>query len=268
MIPQSFSTLAQGADEKGFKSRIFHILLIILLYDEERQTKKGHHIMKLLLVEDNERLIERIKRQLGKQYVIDAVSNGAEALEKITTINYAVIMLDLGLPDTSGAEVCRQARAHGILTPILILTGADSIASRVELLNLGADDYVAKPFHIEELRARILALTRRQPLRKKKAAIRYQDLIINPEERTVIRAGTPIQLRRKEFDILEYLISNNGRVLTREMIINHAWDSQRTSWNSTVDVHIKHLRDKIDRPFKSSIIKTAYGLGYKVELPE
>lgn len=224
--------------------------------------------MKLLLVEDNERLVGRIKQQLEKSYLIDVASTGEEALEKIQKIDYTVILLDLGLPDMNGREVCRTVRELRVKTPILILTGEDDVTSRVQLLDYGADDYLAKPFDSEELRARIAALARRAPLRQAKPAIRYQDLIIDVDQRKVYRAGTYIPLRRKEFDILEYLVTNKGRVLTREMIINHAWDGTKTSWNSTVDVHIKHLRDKIDRPFPTSLIKTAYGLGYRVDVSE
>ncbi len=222
--------------------------------------------MKLLLVEDNERLVERIKQQLTKSYLVDVAMSGSEALEKIRTIDYTVILLDLGLPDMNGRDVCRMTRQLRVKTPILILTGEDDVTSRVQLLNYGADDYLAKPFDSEELRARIAALSRRAPLRQIKTSIRYKDLVIDVEQRKVYRAGTYIPLRRKEFDILEYLVANKGRVLTREMIINHAWDASKTSWNSTVDVHIKHLRDKIDRPFPTSLIKTAYGLGYRVDV--
>ncbi len=225
--------------------------------------------MKLLLVEDNERLAERLKYQLTKLYLVDVTTTGEGALTKAAETRYGVIVLDLGLPDMPGLTVCKRLREELKLdTPILILTGVDEVTSRVQLLDAGADDYLTKPFDSDELRARIAALARRQPLHIAKPALVYQDLVIDTERRTVVRAGTPIDLRRKEFDILEYLVSNRGRVLTREMIIDHAWDSSKTSWNSTVDVHIKHLRDKIDRPFHSSLIKTAYGLGYRVDVPK
>jgi DNA-binding response OmpR family regulator len=225
--------------------------------------------MKILLVEDNAHLLERVKKQLDKLYVVDIARTGHEAVEKGTYAGYGVILLDLGLPDISGLTVCKRLRDKGVETPILILTGMDDMTTRVDLLNHGADDYVTKPFDNRELKARVAALSRRSPLRYKKSpVITYKDLVIDPNKREVYRQGVGIPLRRKEFDILEYLVNNNGRVLTREMIINHAWDSNKTSWNSTVDVHIKHLRDKIDRPFNSSLIKTAYGLGYRVDVAE
>jgi DNA-binding response OmpR family regulator len=224
--------------------------------------------MKLLLIEDNKRLCDRIKHQLGKSYVIDVVHAGQDGIATATETQYVVIILDLGLPDITGLSVCQQLRALHVDSPILILTGFDEVRMRVLLLDSGADDYITKPFDSNELRARVAALARRQSLRHTSSTLTLRDLVIDTERRTVHRSGKHIELRRKEFDILEYLVNNSGRVLTREMIINHAWDSSKTSWNSTVDVHIKHLRDKIDRPFSSPLIKTAYGLGYRVDAPD
>lgn len=220
------------------------------------------------MVEDNVNLVDRVKRHLGRLYPIDVSNTGKDALNKVSRIGYGVIILDLGLPDIPGLSVCKQIRSQGVTTPILVLTGIDDPTTRVNLLDSGADDYVTKPFNREELRARIAALTRRHAQRPKGPSLKVGDLTIDTEQRKVYRSGRHIPLRRKEFDILEYLVNNKGRVLTREMIIDHAWDSNRTSWNSTVDVHIKHLRDKIDRPFDYSLIKTAYGLGYTVDVPD
>ena len=223
--------------------------------------------MKLLLIEDNAALAERIKRHLTmSRYIVDVVNSGEEGLEHIKKVAYSTIILDLGLPDMPGEVVCRRIREAGFEAPILILTGTGAMNIKVKLLDTGADDYLTKPFDSDELRARVAALVRRQPLPHRKPVITYYDLVINTEERKVFRKDKLIELRRKEFDILEYLISNNGRVLTREMIVNHVWDTSKGSYNSSVDVHIKHLRDKVDRPFRTSYIKTAYGLGYKVDI--
>ena len=221
--------------------------------------------MKILVAEDNLRLAERIVQRLRKFHSIDHVQLGSDVLVKTSQIEYELIILDLGLPDLPGAEVCRQLRERSNDTPVLILTGVDDMSTRVEVLNIGADDYMTKPFDTNELVARISALGRRRSRPPTRPLIKYRDIVIDTEQRTVLRSGASINLRRKEFDILEYLITNKGRVLTREMIMNHAWDADKASWNSTVDVHIKHLRDKVDRPFESAIIKTAYGLGYRVE---
>ena len=225
--------------------------------------------MKILLIEDNAPLADRIKQLLVKQrFLVDAVSTGEEALECIKKITYSAVILDLGLPRMSGDAVCQKIRSSGNKTPILILTGTDIMKIRVQLLDTGADDYLTKPFDSDELRARVAALVRRQPLPHREPVIRFGDIVIDTEQRTVHRRNVPITLRRKEFDILEYLVNNSGRILTREMITNHVWDVSKGKWNSTVDVHIKHLRDKLDRPFDSHYIKTAYGLGYKVEVPK
>jgi two-component system OmpR family response regulator len=177
-------------------------------------------------------------------------------------------VLDLKLPDMTGLDVCKTLREAGVETPVLILTANDDTESKVELLNGGADDYLTKPFNINELKARITALSRRQPRTYTHSTITLHDLVIHTNERKVYRDGVLIPLRRKEFDILTYLVNNRGRVLTRQMILGNAWDANKDTWNSTVDVHIKHLRDKIDRPFKTSLIKTAYGVGYVIDAPE
>jgi DNA-binding response OmpR family regulator len=222
--------------------------------------------MKLLVVEDNARLSERIFDRLHKSHSVDTAETGHDVLTKTREVRYDVIILDLGLPDMNGLEVCRRLRQLQINSPILILTGDAEMTSRVELLENGADDYMTKPFDADELRARIKALGRRQDRQPPKSLVEHGDLYIDLDRREVSRAGQSIVLRRKEFDILEYLVKNNGRVLTRDMIMNHVWDDSKTAWNSTVDVHIKHLRDKIDRPFSGPpIIRTAYGLGYKVD---
>lgn len=221
--------------------------------------------MKLLVVEDNARLADRIQRKLDKTYLLDFASSGHEALMQVSDIDYGVIILDLGLPDMNGLEVCKKIRDLNIQSPILILTGNDEVNSKVELLNTGADDYMTKPFDSEELKARLKSLLRRKTKKLIPNDIYYADILMSPSQRTVSRAGIEINLRRKEFDILEYFINNSGRVLTRKMILDHVWSADSGSWIGTIDVHIKHLRDKIDKPFNSHLIKTSYGVGYKLE---
>jgi two-component system copper resistance phosphate regulon response regulator CusR len=221
--------------------------------------------MKLLLIEDNKPLADSLKKQLGKTFIIDACRNGEEGLQQAISGSYDIIVLDLGLPDKNGHEVCRGIRANGVSTPVLILTGVDDIASRVALLDDGADDYLTKPFNVAELRARLGALLRRPTNTYMPNVLTVRDLVLDPAKRSVERAGVPIMLRRKEFDILEYLVRNQGRPVTRAMILDHAWDGSKDAWNNTVDVHIKHLRDKVDRPFGSTLIQTAYGIGYMID---
>ncbi|HRQ86706.1 MAG TPA: response regulator transcription factor [Candidatus Saccharibacteria bacterium] len=224
--------------------------------------------MKLLIVGSNERLAERIKRHVGKEFLVDIVPSTNDVLEKLTNIDYAVTIFDTSILIKDKLTCCQHIRASGITSPILMIASSDTMENCVDFLNAGADDYLKKPLENDELRARILALSRRQPMRLAPQPTKHLDLIIDSEKRHVFRNGKPIHLRRKEFDILEYLVANRGRVLTREMIMNHAWDSHKSSWPSTVDVHIKHLRDKVDQPFKKKLIKTTYGIGYHIELPD
>ncbi len=224
--------------------------------------------MKILIIEDSKLLANSIKNQLNKQYIVDVVHTGEEGMYQARTTSYAIMLLDLGLPDINGYDICREIRQHDPATPILVLSGQRDIRNRVKLLECGADDYLTKPFSSDELRARITALLRRSTVQSQSSqTMRIGDLIIDTARRSVERAGAPIELRRKEFDILCYLVQNRGRSVTREMIFNHVWEAGKEGWNNTIDVHIKHLRDKVDRPFSVRIIKTAYGIGYMADDP-
>jgi DNA-binding response OmpR family regulator len=149
--------------------------------------------------------------------------------------------------------------------PILMLTGQAETEKKVLALDAGADDYLVKPFKIEELLARIRALLRRHPTALTSNTLSIDSLILDPSRKIVKRNEDNIVLRRKEFDLLEYLMRNNGRVITREMIVDNIWDSNHESVTNVVDVHIKYLRDKIDKPYKKKLIKTVHGVGYKIE---
>ncbi len=223
--------------------------------------------MKILYIDDNRLLIESVKKSLHKTYAVDSEMTGREGIEKARLINYNAILLDLGLPDMNGFDVCRAIRSAKITTPVIILTVQKDPSTTVKLLDCGADDYLAKPFNNDVLKARIAALLRRAPELHSERIITVDDLSVNITRRQVKRGDVTIPLRRKEFDILEYLASNRGRVLTRSMILDHVWESGTEGWNNTVDVHIKLLRDKIDRPFGKSLIKTAYGVGYMLNDP-
>lgn len=223
--------------------------------------------MKILVIEDNPRLSERIKHQLQKWYIVELAASGSEGIDLASNQNFDIVLLDLGLPNMQGLEVCEHLRRLSSDIPILVVTGVDTTLSKVELLNAGADDYITKPFDPPELIARIHALARRRARSKNNHIIKVADLVIEQDNRTVTRAGKTIKLRRKEFDILEYLCLNRGRVMTRQMIINHAWASNSTIWSGSVDVHIKQLRDKVDKGFSTQLIKTSYGVGYMVDAP-
>ncbi len=221
--------------------------------------------MKILYIDDNRLLVDSVKKLLDKTYTVDFMCTGRDGIEKARSIQYSLILLDLGLPDMDGFEVCRELRSSNIVAPILILTVQKDPETSIRLLNCGADDYITKPFNGEVLKARIAALLRRGQDLCEEKVIDVHDLTVNITRRQVWRSGISISLRRKEFDILEYLVTNHGRALTRSMILDHVWEAGTEGWNNTIDVHIKHLRDKIDRPFSRSLIKTAYGIGYMVD---
>lgn len=222
-------------------------------------------VMKILLIEDNLRLAERITYYLGKNFIVDTAHTGEEGKTKALSASYSLIILDLNLPDVHGQEICKELRKSQLTVPILVISGIKESDSRVSLLDCGADDYLVKPFDPRELIARIHALFRRHHHGYNRHILTVKDLTIDVNRRAVQRAGVPISLRRKEFDILEYLVANRGRAVTRNMILDHVWDTTKESWHNTIDVHIKYLRDKIDRPFDTPLIKTAYGIGYMVD---
>jgi len=221
--------------------------------------------MKLLIVEDNHLLAASLKNQLQATYIVDIAATGEIAIEMASNTDYSIIILDLNLPDMHGQRVCEKLRELGVSTPIIVATASKDPNTCISLLDCGADDYVTKPYDIGILRARIQALVRRGKQKQERQELRVQDLVVDMQSRHVVRAGIPIHLRRKEFDILTYLLRNQGRAVTRSMIFNHAWEAGKESWNNTVDVHIKYLRDKIDKPFDKPLIKTAHGIGYMVD---
>lgn len=218
--------------------------------------------MKLLIIEDNRLLASSLSTYLGKSFTTHTSHTAKHGLQQAETKHYDLIVLDLHLPDGSGLDVCRKLRRAGIDTPILILTATKEALTKVELLDAGADDFMTKPFHGAELRARLQALLRRVGTNFPTSLTQVEELSIDSTTRRVHREGRQIELRRKEFDILEYLMRNQGRLVTRKMIFDHVWETGSDSSSNTVDVHMKYLRDKIDRPFKRKLIETVYGFGY------
>ena len=220
---------------------------------------------KVLLVEDERKIANFIKRGLGESgFSIDESLTGMEALEKIQNKEYDLVILDLMLPDIDGFDVCAKIREMDIRYPILILTARNSIEDKVKGLDIGADDYLIKPFAINELVARTKALLRRGPSVIDNV-LKVGDLVLNVKTHEVYRNGKYIELSQKEFVILEYLMLNTGVVLTRSMIEEHAWDYEFDGFSNVVDVYIRLLRKKIDDGYKSKIIKTVRGFGYKIQ---
>jgi DNA-binding response OmpR family regulator len=221
---------------------------------------------KVLLVEDNKSVSNTLTLALQAEYDIDVAITGKSALYKCDYRDYELIILDLNLPDFSGTNVCAMLRQRGLRAPILILSGVSEVSSKVSLLDLGANDYLTKPFALGELKARLRALMRRAPT-SPRARTRLQAYGVVLDRRTyrVTRDGVNIDLRRKEFELLACLMEHPGEVVTRTSLINQAWLSNDSIWTNTVDVHINHLRDRLDKPFDAQLIHTVHGQGYKLE---
>ncbi len=221
--------------------------------------------MKILVVEDNRKLAENIKQGLSQEgYAVDIVEDGLVAERRIL-INrgeYDLVVLDRMLPGKDGVSVCSNWRENNVVTPVLMLTALDTTDDKVAGLDAGADDYLAKPFAFKELLARIHALLRRPP-QSFPDIINYKDISINTTSRIVNYKNKPISLTLKEFMVLEYLMRNINKVVTRDDLYSHAWDFADSSFSNTVDVHIKNLRKKIHDNGK--IIQTIRGVGYRME---
>lgn len=224
--------------------------------------------MRILIVEDDTDLSQFIRKGLQEEgHAIDQAGNGEDGLQLASTYAYDLLILDVMLPKLDGLEVCRQLRAQGHTTPILLLTARASLQDKVTGFDLGADDYLTKPFAFAELLARIRALLRRggpQTLSQLTAA----DLELDPTTHRVWRAGQEISLTNKEYALLEYLLRNKNRVLTRTTIIEHVWDINYDPMTNIVDAHIRALRAKIDRDFSPPLITTVRGAGYMLETSE
>ncbi len=218
--------------------------------------------MRILVVEDEEKVASFIRKGLEEEhYAVDLALDGTEGLHLAETHPYDLIVLDLMLPGLDGFRFVQRLREGGIDTPILILTARDSVESKVRGLDLGADDYLTKPFAFAELLARVRALLRRGKPHTP-PVLRVADLTLDPAARRVTRAGKVIELTPKEFALLEYLMRHAGRVLTRTMILEHVWDQSFDSYTNVVDVYINYLRKKIDHGFEPRLIHTVRSVGY------
>jgi DNA-binding response OmpR family regulator len=217
--------------------------------------------MRILVVEDDRKVAAFIQSGLSEEgYAVDVVHDGAEAGDQARSIDYDAVVLDLMLPGRSGFQVLRDVRARKAELPVLILTAKDSLDDRVAGLDSGADDYMAKPFALAELSARLRALLRRG--RPRETRLRVGDLEIDTVRRVVTRAGRRIDLKPKEYSLLEFLMRNSDRPVTRSLIIEHVWDIHFDSVSNVVEVHVNSLRNKIDRGFPQPLIHTVRGVGY------
>ena len=220
--------------------------------------------MRILVVEDETRLATLVRRGLMVEgHAVDLAATGEEGLDWLAAASYDAIVLDVMLPGIDGFEVCRRLRRGRVQTPILLLTAKDAVPDRVAGLDAGADDYLVKPFALAELTARLRALGRR-PAGVAEVVLQVGDVRINPANRRAWRGDAPIDLRKKEFQILEYLMRNPDRVLTRTMIADYVWDYDFPNVTNVIDVHIRALRRKLNDPSPGRLIQTVRGSGYRL----
>ena len=222
--------------------------------------------MRVLVIEDEHKIANSIKKGLGQESLaVDVAYEGNSGYDLASGEEYDVIVLDRLLPGMDGIEICKKLRKQNIHTPILLLTAKGQVADRVEGLNVGADDYLVKPFAFEELLARIRALTRR-PKDSVGSLLRLEDLTLDTVTYQVTRQNKMIKLSHREFALLEYLLRHPNRVINKEQIINHVWSYDADVLPNTVEVYIGYLRNKIDKAFGNSpsLIHTIRGFGYKI----
>jgi heavy metal response regulator len=240
------------------------IISFVSIKDSLNSELTERNTMRVLLVEDEEKVSHFITRGLeAESFAVDAVSQGKNGLEFAKQYSYDLIILDLMLPDLSGTEVLKKIRRDNARVPVLVLTARDSIADKVENLRAGADDYLTKPFSFAELQARVMALLRRG-MTQTSSIYKLGDLELDRLSRQAKRAGNRIDLTVKEYSLLEYLMANAGRVLSRTMIIEHVWDQSFEGLTNIVDVYVRQLRSKIDDPYPVKLIHTIRGAGYSI----
>jgi two-component system OmpR family response regulator len=220
--------------------------------------------VRVLVVEDEKKLGELLRRGLREEgYAADLADRGETALWMARAVDYHAIILDVMLPSVDGFEVCRRLRQSGVWTPVLMLTARDAIEDRISGLDTGADDYLTKPFSFDELLARLRALTRRAP-GERPAVLEVGDLRLDPASHRVWRGDHELDLSAKEFALLEVFMRRAGVALTRTKLLDGAWDIAFESRSNVVDVYVRYLRQKIDRPFGTDSIETVRGVGYRL----
>lgn len=222
--------------------------------------------MRILIVEDEYKIATALKKGLEQEaFAVDVVHDGEDGLTYALDEPYDVIVLDRMLPNMDGLTICRKIREAKVSTPILFLTAKDQVSDRVTGLEAGADDYLVKPFSFNELLARVRSLLRR-PQQISSDELQAGDLTLNPATFEVKRGKTQIYLTQKEFALLEYLLRHKGRILTKDMIISHVWDYDADILPNSVEVYMRYLRNKIEKPFpkKTKLLRTIRGFGYKI----
>lgn len=223
--------------------------------------------MRLLLIEDNRQLSDALKSNLADEgYAVDVAYDGQAGQDLAEFTDYDAIILDIMLPVKDGLTVCRELRRQRINTPIIMLTARDTVDDRVRGLDSGADDYLIKPFAVNELLARLRALLRREAPTKSNL-LQLADLVVDPATHAVQRGEQTLKLTTKEYTLLEYFIRNSNQLISREMIENHIWSYDFESTSNVVDVYVRRLRRKIDDPFEVKLFETVRGAGYRLRDP-
>lgn len=220
--------------------------------------------MRILIIEDDKNMALTIKSDLSKYYKVDIAHTAKDGYRQAQTKIHQAIILDLVLPDMSGLALCRKMRKNRIETPIIMLTGKGETENKVRAFDGGADDYVLKPFVFAELLARIRSLIRRQKKIPPTEILCVQDLKLDLIAKKATRGNVYIPLRKKQLHLLEYFMKNPGRTITREMILSHLWKNEVDPTSNAIDVHIKYLRDRIDKGYENKLINTVHGFGYKI----
>jgi two-component system, OmpR family, response regulator len=221
--------------------------------------------MRILVVEDEVKMARAVRRGLEQEgYAVDLAPDGEEGLALGTEREYDAIVLDVLIPGRDGFSVCAELRARGRWAPILMLTARDAVGDRIRGLDVGADDYVVKPFAFGELLARLRALLRRGPS-ERPPVVAVGDLTLDPAAHTVSRGGIPVGLSAREFSLLEFLMRHPGEVVSRARILEHVWDYNYVGFSNVVDVYVGYLRRKLERPFNRPLIRTVRGVGYVLE---
>jgi two-component system OmpR family response regulator len=222
--------------------------------------------MKILVVEDEPKMLRAIRRGLEREgYAVDVAADGDDGLSFGTEYEYDAIVLDVMIPGRDGFEVCRELRARGRWAPILMLTARDGVADRIQGLDTGADDYLAKPFDFGELLARLRALVRRGP-QERPSVLEAGDIKLDPASHTVTAGGVPTDLSTREFALLEFLMHHAGEVVTRTQLLNHVWDYNYGGLSNVVDVYVGYVRKKLAAAGSTSTIRTVRGVGYALDV--
>jgi two-component system OmpR family response regulator len=257
--PYVYPLLHEKTVREPGNAPISHGLLMI-----ERPPLCVRSAMRILLVEDETKMARALRRGLEQEgYAVDVLGDGEEALYQATENEYDAVVLDVMLPRLDGFQVCESLRERGRWAPVLMLTARDAVGDRIRGLDVGADDYLVKPFAFGELLARLRALIRRGPF-ERPAVVEVEDLVLDPAAHRVTRDGKEVELSSREFALLEYLMRHPGQVLTRRQIQEHVWDYNYEGLSNVVDVYVGYLRKKLERPFGRPLIRTVRGVGYAI----